>query len=81
MSSEYALQGLVGNVSKYITRTQAVKRLQLRLADFRCAAVSRCHLRCGACHLLLCISRLQEQCQAFPACGRAWACRRAANGA
>ena len=32
-----SVQGKAGNVAKYITRTRAVKRLQLRLAEFRSA--------------------------------------------
>jgi hypothetical protein len=36
------MQGKLGNAAKYVTRTQAVKRLQLRLAEFRCAPRNVC---------------------------------------
>lgn len=36
LTSCFFVQGKAGNVAKYITRTRAVKRLQLRLAEFRC---------------------------------------------
>ena len=35
------VQGKLGNAAKYVTRTQAVKRLQLRLAEFRYASIIR----------------------------------------
>ena len=37
------LQGKKGSAAQYLTRNQAIKKLQLRLAEFRCT-VDRCVL-------------------------------------
>ncbi len=40
----YSPQGQAGNAVQYITRNQALKKLQLRLSEFRSAA------HCALCH-------------------------------